>query len=105
MSRRPDSRRRYGRWNRLPIARSTCALQLIERGGGAERRDAESIVADESKQLLERARAGDESALAEVLEITGLPLHAELERQIGPNYRGIFDADDIMQVTYLEAFL
>lgn len=56
-------------------------------------------------QLIQRAVGGDEEALSLLLEEHGECLHAEIERSIAPQYRGLFDADDILQVTYLEAFL
>lgn len=62
-------------------------------------------MAETESQLIEKARGGDEAALATLLEQSGLSLHAEIERQIGPKYRGLVDADDILQVTCLEAFL
>ncbi len=58
-----------------------------------------------AQERLARAVAGDETALADLLEEHGSELHRELEAQIAPCYRGLFDADDVMQVTYLEAFL
>jgi RNA polymerase sigma-70 factor (ECF subfamily) len=57
------------------------------------------------EQLLEQAVAGDEAALTLLLEQVGPGLHAELESRIHPRYRGLVDADDIWQVTCLEAFL
>jgi len=62
-------------------------------------------VPESESQLIEKARGGDEAALATLLEQAGMPLHAEIERQIGAKYRGLVDADDILQVTCLEAFL
>lgn len=56
-------------------------------------------------QLVTRAVKGDESALAALLEEAGLQLHADLQHKIGAKYRSLVDADDIMQVTCLEAFL
>ncbi|HUN81814.1 MAG TPA: RNA polymerase sigma factor [Phycisphaerae bacterium] len=56
-------------------------------------------------ELLDRAVKGDESALAELLEQVGVQLHAELEARIGAPYRGLVGADDVLQVTFLEAFL
>ena len=56
-------------------------------------------------ELLGRAVTGDEGALCLLLEQVGVQLHAELEKRIGATYRGLVDADDIVQVTFLEAFL
>ncbi len=56
-------------------------------------------------ELLQRAVTGDRQALATLLEGVGVSLHAEIASRIGPPYRSLFDADDILQVTFLEAFL
>lgn len=55
--------------------------------------------------LLEQAVAGDREALTTLLEAVGVGLHAEVAAGINPAYRSFFDADDILQVTFLEAFL
>lgn len=60
---------------------------------------------DSHEQLLERAIAGDDETLTTLLESVGTRLHAELEARIGPRYRGLVGADDILQVTCMEAFL
>ena len=57
------------------------------------------------QMLVARAINGDQAALAELLEEVGCPLIAEFEHRIAPKYRALVDADDVMQVTYLEAFL
>ncbi|HNQ22129.1 MAG TPA: sigma-70 family RNA polymerase sigma factor [Phycisphaerae bacterium] len=57
---------------------------------------------DTVEQLLVRAVAGDENALAELLVRYGPRVRAGLE--IGEQWRGLLDADDVMQVTYFEAF-
>jgi len=56
-------------------------------------------------ELVGRAVAGDESALVQLLEDASLALHAEMQHSIGSAYRSAVDADDIVQVTCLEAFL
>jgi RNA polymerase sigma-70 factor (ECF subfamily) len=60
---------------------------------------------ESDRELLTRAVAGDQGALCFLLEEVGVQLHAELEHRIGAKYRGLVDADDIVQVTFLEAFL
>lgn len=60
---------------------------------------------DSIQQLVERAQRGDDTALSSLLEHVGLDLQEHIERQIGPRYRGKFGADDVLQVTFLEAFL
>ncbi|MBI1827672.1 MAG: sigma-70 family RNA polymerase sigma factor [Planctomycetes bacterium] len=60
---------------------------------------------ESDQELLARAISGEEGALCVLLEQYGIQLHAELEIRIGAKYRGLVDADDIVQVTFLEAFL
>jgi len=55
--------------------------------------------------LLSRAIAGDEDALTALLRQHGPPLRARISAQIGKRWSSVLDADDVMQVTYLEAFL
>jgi RNA polymerase sigma-70 factor (ECF subfamily) len=57
------------------------------------------------EQLILDAVAGDEIALSTLLESLGVRLHAELEARISAQYRGVVGADDVLQVTCLEAFL
>lgn len=51
------------------------------------------------------AVAGDEEALSELLAVFGPEVRERLKSKIGPQWRGTLDEDDVMQVTYLEAFL
>lgn len=61
---------------------------------------------DESDVLLaRRAREGDASALTILLERAAADLHAQIESRISSRHRGLFDADDVLQITFLEAFL
>ncbi len=57
------------------------------------------------EQLTHAALAGDEEALSELLRHHGPELRQRLTGQIGRQYRGALDEDDVLQVTYLEAFL
>jgi RNA polymerase sigma-70 factor (ECF subfamily) len=60
----------------------------------------------ESEELLaQRAAAADESALAELLRRHGPQVRAQVETEIAAKWRSVLDAEDVMQVTYLEAFL
>lgn len=54
---------------------------------------------------LSAAIKGDRAALAAVLKAVGPGVRARIEPQIGVVWRPFFDVDDVMQVTYLEAFL
>ncbi len=54
-------------------------------------------------ELVTRATQGDTAALRALLERYGLPIRNDLK--ISAKWNGVVDADDVMQVTYLEAFL
>ena len=55
--------------------------------------------------LLAKARAGDRGALAALLESCGPQVRARIESKLNGPWRSVLDADDVMQVTYLEAVL
>ena len=55
--------------------------------------------------LLNRAAAGDTEALRALLERHGPAIWSAVDADIGPQWRSSVDADDVMQVTYMEAFL
>lgn len=61
------------------------------------------MVTEEHERLLERAKAGDRDALIELLEALGPVVRRRIEPKIGAHLRSLIEADDIMQVTYLEA--
>lgn len=56
-------------------------------------------------QLLDRAIAGDTAALRPLLEQYGSHVRAVVRAKIGQRWQAVLDEDDVMQVTYLEAFL
>jgi RNA polymerase sigma-70 factor (ECF subfamily) len=56
-------------------------------------------------QLIQRAKTGDRDALGELLFRFGGQVAARLEHDLAPQWRSAIDIDDVMQVTYLEAFL
>ena len=56
-------------------------------------------------QQVARAVTGDDSALTELLRRHGPEVRASIAPRIGAHWRSVIDADDVMQVTYLEAFL
>jgi RNA polymerase sigma-70 factor, ECF subfamily len=60
-------------------------------------------VTAEERNCITRAVAGDKDALAELLESVGPGVEQGLH--ISPTWRGALDAADVMQVTYLEAFV
>lgn len=56
-------------------------------------------------QLVARAVEGDEDALASLLAEHGARIRARLEPTISAKWKSILEADDVLQVTYLEAYL
>lgn len=55
--------------------------------------------------LLEHAMKGETASLAKLLELCGPKVRARIEGRIGPTHRSSLDADDVMQVTYVEAVM
>ncbi len=55
--------------------------------------------------LLVKAIAGDTEALLSLLEALGPKVRNRIEGRIGPHLRSSLDADDVMQVTYVEAVM
>lgn len=55
--------------------------------------------------LLERALAGDRDAIVALLEALAPRVRARLASKISGPYQSLIDVDDLMQVTFLEAFL
>lgn len=60
-------------------------------------------VTEELRACVKRAAGGDKDALGELLEAFGPQVESTLV--IGLTWRGLLDAGDVMQVTYLEAFM
>lgn len=56
-------------------------------------------------ELQRRSVAGDRESLIALIDDCWRPIRSEIEKKIGATWRGLLDADDVMQVTYLEAFL
>lgn len=56
-------------------------------------------------KVIDRAVAGDQDALRALLEHYGPIVARRVDGQIDRRWRGMVEADDVMQVTYLEAFL
>ncbi|NOX57357.1 MAG: sigma-70 family RNA polymerase sigma factor [Planctomycetes bacterium] len=55
--------------------------------------------------IITRAVAGNQDALRILLEHYGPIVARQIDGRIGRRWRGLLEADDVMQVTYLEAFL
>lgn len=69
-------------------------------------RVAESLPVEVNEdQLVSRAVAGDEDALCELLRQFGPQVRERVKNRIGQQWRSSVDEDDVLQVTYLEAFL
>lgn len=62
-------------------------------------------MAESESTLVEAAVAGDSSAMRSLLERYGPQVWHEVRSKIGRQWQSIVDADDVMQVTYVEAFL
>lgn len=60
---------------------------------------------EESLELMKRAVSGDQQALTELLEACGPIVRQRLANAISPLWRSAIDEDDVMQVSYMEAFL
>lgn len=56
------------------------------------------------ERLLDGALAGDRAALVDLLEALGPIVRRRIEPKIGAHLKPLIEADDIMQVTYMEAF-
>ncbi len=56
-------------------------------------------------ETISRAIQGDSDALSTLLETTGRQVRHHLSRQMPHRWQSILTLDDVMQVTYLEAFL
>lgn len=62
-------------------------------------------MSEKAADSLTRAAGGDRAALRELLEEFGPQVWVQINAGIGAQWRSSIDADDVMQVTYLEAFL
>lgn len=92
---RVESPRRTPR-RRAPFRESRCAATILQRGSmGSE--------PAKSRQLETAAAQGDTDALRSLLLLHGPAIERSLD--IPTKWRGVLDAADVMQVTYLEAFL
>lgn len=59
----------------------------------------------DERALLTHAAEGDDEALAVLLGQFGPAVRGQVEVSLGDKWRSLLDADDVMQITYLEAFL
>ena len=66
--------------------------------------DGESVAIDHEALVL-RAIGGDADALSSLLETLGPNTRRQVAGKIGHQYRSALDEEDVLQVTYLEAFL
>jgi RNA polymerase sigma-70 factor (ECF subfamily) len=55
--------------------------------------------------LLAAARSGDDQSLAKLLERVSPELRRRIEVRIGSKYRSLIGEDDVLQITFVEAFL
>jgi RNA polymerase sigma factor (sigma-70 family) len=63
------------------------------------------VSGESDAQLLARARQQDDNALRELLKRHGHKARSAIHGKIPQKYQTVLELDDIMQVTYLEAFL
>jgi DNA-directed RNA polymerase specialized sigma24 family protein/DNA-binding XRE family transcriptional regulator len=59
----------------------------------------------EAQPLLARALSGDADALSALLKQAAPSLRASLKGRIGRRWQSLLEADDVLQVTFVEAFL
>lgn len=57
------------------------------------------------EELLRGACAGNTRALTDLLDAVTPPLRVQLDKKIGNKYAGALEAKDVLQVSYLDAFL
>ena len=62
-------------------------------------------VAEKQEELIARAAGGDREALSTLLAGCAAGLRVHLAGRIGRRWRSVLDIDDVLQVTYIEAFL
>ena len=62
-------------------------------------------MADAEEDLADRAMLGDREALEELLELHGPVIRRGLVGAIDVRWRSLLSVDDVMQQTYLDAFL
>ena len=57
------------------------------------------------QELVDRAVRGDPEALTSLLEAEGPNVRQRIEPKIGSVWRSSLDVDDVMQISYMEAFM
>lgn len=62
-------------------------------------------MAESDESLLMQAAQGDDDAMTALLRKFGPQVRGRINGRIAERFRSAFDEDDVMQVTYLEAFL
>lgn len=63
-----------------------------------------TLTIEDEQRVVAAAVAGDNDALTRLLAECSPPLQARLAGKIAPAFRTVLDTDDVLQVTYLEAF-
>ncbi|MFO0839893.1 MAG: RNA polymerase sigma factor [Phycisphaerae bacterium] len=56
-------------------------------------------------ELIEQATRGDQEALSDLLAANSPALRQYLQHELADRWRGVVEVDDVLQVTFLEAFL
>jgi len=81
----------------LPDVNLVCRRHFVSIGKG--------IMADSEDELLDRASRGDRDALVQLFQHHGPRVRAALAGQIPRRFRSLLDEQDILQETYVDAFL
>lgn len=63
------------------------------------------MIPDPLEELTRRATSGDQAALVALLERVDPQLRARLRGKIAAKWQSVLELDDVLQVTYAEAFL
>lgn len=64
-----------------------------------------AITPEPESDLIARAVGGDQAAAADLLRRHGPAVHQRIAAKISPVWRSALEADDVMQVTYIDALL
>lgn len=99
-----------GRPRAKPLAASAgesseSPTSFVSVGGGESAGAYASMALPDEESLVVGATGGDEESLCALLGHYGPIVRDRLKPKIGPQWRTAVDEDDVMQVTYLEAFL
>ncbi len=81
------------------------AIGYTEHAGTTATPSSENSMAEPDTELFDQAIKGDTAALRTLLTRYGPAARKAIQGKIGRKWRSVLEEDDVMQVTYLEAFL